>query len=178
HAPERTPSEPSSPQGAGPALSAHIGRYRILRRHGEGGMGTVYEAEQANPRRTVALKVLRPGLLLPELLSRFSHEAQIRGRLQHAGIAQVYEAGMGEDGQPFFAMEFIRGMPLDEYARSRGLDAAARLELLARVCDAVQHAHDNGVIHRDLKPGNILVMNPASPRCSTSASPTSLPPTC
>ncbi len=120
-------------------------------------MGTVYEAEQDNPRRTVALKVIRPGLVSPELVKRFSHEAQILARLQHSGIAQVYEAGMGEDGQPFFAMEFIRGMPLDEYARSRGLDAAARLELLARVCDAVQHAHDKGVIHRDLKPGNILV---------------------
>ena len=120
-------------------------------------MGTVYEAEQDNPRRTVALKVIRPGLVSPELVNRFSHEAQILARLQHSGIAQVYEAGMGEDGRPFFAMEFIRGMPLDEYARSRGLDAAARLELLARVCDAVQHAHDKGVIHRDLKPGNILV---------------------
>ena len=142
----------------------HIGRYRILRRHGEGGMGTVYEAEQDNPRRTVALKVIRPGLVSPELVKRFSHEAQILARLQHPGIAQVYEAGMGEDGQPFFAMEFIRGMPLDEYARSRGLDAAARLELLARVCDAVQHAHDQGVIHRDLKPGNILVDETGQPK--------------
>ena len=127
-------------------------------------MGTVYEAEQDNPRRTVALKVIRPGLVSPELVKRFSHEAQILARLQHSGIAQVYEAGMGEDGQPFFAMEFIRGMPLDEYARSRGLDAAARLELLARVCDAVQHAHDKGVIHRDLKPGNILVDETGQPK--------------
>ena len=147
-----------------PGLPLHIGRYRILRRHGEGGMGTVYEAEQDNPRRTVALKVIRPGLVSPELVKRFSHEAQILARLQHSGIAQVYEAGMGEDGQPFFAMEFIRGMPLDEYARSRGLNAAARLELLARVCDAVQHAHDKGVIHRDLKPGNILVDETGQPK--------------
>ena len=87
-APGATPSESSSPpQRPEPGLPPHIGRYRILRRHGEGGMGTVYEAEQDNPRRTVALKVLRPGLLLPELLSRFSHEAQILGRLQHPGIA-------------------------------------------------------------------------------------------
>ena len=96
-------------------MPAHIGRYRILRQHGEGGMGTVYEAEQDNPRRTVALKVIRPGRVSPELVHRFSHEAQILGRLQHVGIAQVHEAGMGADGQPFFAMEFIRGMPLDEY---------------------------------------------------------------
>jgi WD40 repeat protein/predicted Ser/Thr protein kinase len=164
-APERGASESaSSPRSAEAGLPSHIGRYRILRRQGEGGMGTVYEAEQANPRRTVALKVLRPGLLLPELLSRFSHEAQILGRLQHAGIAQVYEAGMGEDGRPFFAMEFIRGMPLDEYARRHRLDTAARLELLALVCDAVQHAHDNGVIHRDLKPGNILVDETGQPK--------------
>jgi hypothetical protein len=117
------------------AMPASFGRYRILRLYGEGGMGTVYEAQQDNPRRTVALKVIRPGLVSSEHVKRFSHEAQILARLQHPGIAQVYEAGMGEDGQPFFAMEFIRGMPLDEYARSRGLDAAARLELLARVCD-------------------------------------------
>ncbi len=147
-----------------PGLPLHIGRYRILRRHGEGGMGTVYEAEQDNPRRTVALKVIRPGLVSPELVKRFSHEAQILARLQHSGIAQVYEAGMGEDRQPFFAMEFIRGMPLDEYARSRGLDAPARLELLAKVCDAVQHAHEKGVIHRDLKPGNILVDETGQPK--------------
>jgi eukaryotic-like serine/threonine-protein kinase len=147
-----------------PGLPLNIGRYRILRRHGEGGMGTVYEAEQDNPRRTVALKVIRPGLVSPELVKRFSHEAQILARLQHPGIAQVYEAGMGDDGQPFFAMEFIRGMPLDEYARSRGLSTAARLELLAKLCDAVQHAHEKGVIHRDLKPGNILVDETGQPK--------------
>ena len=145
-------------------VPAFIGRYRILRRHGEGGMGTVYEAEQDNPRRTVALKVIRPGLVSPELVKRFNHEAQILARFQHSGIAQVYEAGMGENGQPFFAMEFIRGIPLDEYARSRGLDQQARLELLARVCDAVQHAHEKGVIHRDLKPGNILVDETGQPK--------------
>ena len=141
-----------------------IGRYRILRRHGEGGMGTVYEAEQDNPRRTVALKVIRPGLVSPELVQRFSHEAQILARLQHPGIAQVYEAGLNDDGRPFFAMEFISGMPLDEYAQSHGLGVAARLELLASVCDAVQHAHNKGVIHRDLKPGNIVVDESGQPK--------------
>jgi WD40 repeat protein/predicted Ser/Thr protein kinase len=146
------------------AMPASFGRYRILRLYGEGGMGTVYEAEQDNPRRTVALKVIRPGLVSPEHVKRFGHEAQILARLQHPGIAQVYEAGIGADGRPFFAMEFIRGMPLDEYAISRDLDAAARLELLARVCDAVQHAHDRGVIHRDLKPGNILVDESGQPK--------------
>ena len=152
------------PLSPGLKLPMFIGRYRILRRHGEGGMGTVYEAEQDNPRRTVALKVIRPGLVSAELLNRFSHEAQILGRLQHAGIAQVYEAGSANDGQPFFAMEFIRGMPLDEYSRSVGLDSAACLELMAKICDAVQHAHDKGVIHRDLKPGNILVDSSGQPK--------------
>jgi eukaryotic-like serine/threonine-protein kinase len=164
-APEKTPSESASPpQREEAGVPARIGPYRILRRHGEGGMGIVYEAEQDNPRRTVALKVIRPGWVSPELVHRFSHEAQILGRLQHVGIAQIHEAGMGADGQPFFAMEFIRGMPLDEYVRTRRPDTAARLELLAKVCDAVQHAHDKGVIHRDLKPGNILVDESGQPK--------------
>ncbi len=121
--PERMlPGSSLRPLSDDPGLPLQIGRYRLLRRHGEGGMGTVYEAEQDNPRRTVALKVIRPGLVSPELVKRFSHEAQILARLQHSGIAQVYEAGTGADGQPFFAMEFIRGMPLDEYSRSCRLD--------------------------------------------------------
>jgi eukaryotic-like serine/threonine-protein kinase len=127
-------------------------------------MGTVYEAEQDNPRRTVALKVIRAGLVSPPLLKRFAHEAQILGRLHHPGIAQIYEAGVAEDGQPFFALEFICGVALDEYARRHGLNSAARLDLLARVCDAVQHAHDQGIIHRDLKPGNILVDETGQPK--------------
>jgi WD40 repeat protein len=127
-------------------------------------MGAVYEAEQDNPRRAVALKVIRPGLLAPPLLKRFSHEAQILGRLHHPGIAQIYEAGVAEDGQPFFALELIRGLPLDEYARRRSLPLPARLDLLARVCDAVQHAHEQGVIHRDLKPANILVDETGQPK--------------
>jgi WD40 repeat protein len=127
-------------------------------------MGAVYEAEQDSPRRAVALKVVRPGLATPALLQRFTHEAQILGRLHHPGIAQVYEAGMAEDGQPFFAMEFIRGLALDDYARLRQLTLAERVGLLARVCDAVQHAHEQGVIHRDLKPANILVDEAGQPK--------------
>ena len=146
------------------AMPASFGRYRILRICGEGGMGVVYEAEQDNPRRTVALKVISPGLVSLEHAKRFNHEAQILGRLQHPGIAQVYDAGFVEDGRPYFAMEFIRGMPLDAYTRNRHLDASARLELMARVCDAVQHAHDRGVIHRDLKPANILVDESGQPK--------------
>jgi predicted Ser/Thr protein kinase len=148
----------------GPTLPVRVGRYRVLRLLGEGGMGAVYEAEQDNPRRTVALKIIRPAIASAALLSRFRHESQILGRLHHPGIAQVYEAGLAEDGQPFFAMEFIRGLPLDEYARLRALTLQGRVELLARVCDAVQHAHDQGVIHRDLKPANILVEESGQPK--------------
>ena len=162
---------PELPAGAGGEPAAwpagprvQVRHYRIVSRIAEGGMGAVYEAEQDSPRRTVALKVVRPALASPDLLKRFTHEAQILGRLHHPGIAQVYEAGLAEDGQPFFAMEFIRGLPLDEYANRHALGLTARVELLARVCDAVQHAHDQGIIHRDLKPANILVEETGQPK--------------
>jgi WD40 repeat protein/predicted Ser/Thr protein kinase len=145
-------------------VPAFIDHYRVVRRLGEGGMGTVYEAEQDDPRRTVALKVMRTGFDSPELRKRFAREARILGRLHHAGIAQVYDAGATADGRLYFAMEFIRGLPLDQHARLRGLPAPARLELLAKVCDAVQHAHEQEVIHRDLKPANIVVDESGQPK--------------
>jgi WD40 repeat protein/predicted Ser/Thr protein kinase len=160
----KEPSVTVSPGHPVTLSSSQVGRYRVLRLIAEGGMGVVYEAEQDNPRRHVALKVIRTGLASPALLTRFRHEAQILGRLHHPGIAPIYEAGVAEDGQPFFAMEFIRGRPLDEYARQRALPLRERLALLARVCDAVQHAHDQGVIHRDLKPANILVEESGQPK--------------
>ncbi len=144
-----------------------IGQYRVLEVIGQGGMGVVYRAEQENPRRTVALKVIRPGLQSRDLLRRFAHEGQVLGLLQHPGIAQVFEAGTAEAGfgpQPFFAMELILGRPLTEYVEARHLDIRQRLELLANVCDAVQHAHQKGVIHRDLKPANILVDASGQPK--------------
>src|SRR5262249_35734774 len=146
----RSPALPAPGAAVTTALPPRIGRYRILRLLGEGGMGAVYEAEQDNPRRGVALKVIRPCLVAPVLLKRFAQEAHILGRLHPPGIAKLYEAGGAGAGHPFFALELIRGLPLDEYARRHALDPAARLELLARVCDAVQHAHEQGVIHRDL----------------------------
>ena len=127
----------------------------------------MYEAEQENPRRSVALKVIRPGLATPERLRRFKHESQALGRLQHAGIAQIYEASTADAGfgpQPFFAMELIRGQPLDAYAAGRRLSTRSKLELVARICDAVHHAHQRGLIHRDLKPGNILVDEAGQPK--------------
>jgi eukaryotic-like serine/threonine-protein kinase len=145
-------------------VAESFGRYRVVRRLGEGGMGTVYEAEQDEPRRTVALKVMRRGLDSPDFRKRFAQEARILGLLRHPGIAQVHDAGSFEDGRLYFAMEFIRGLPLHEYARLRSLTLPARLELMARVCDAVQHAHAQGVVHRDLKPANILVDETGQPK--------------
>src|SRR5262249_19474755 len=110
------------------------------------------------------LKVIRAGLASQALLQRFAREAQILGRLHHPGVAQVYDAGVAEGGQPYIVMELIAGVPLDRYAHEQGLDARGRLELVARVCDAVQHAHERGVIHRDLKPSNILVEPSGQPK--------------
>jgi eukaryotic-like serine/threonine-protein kinase len=149
------------------ALPSFIGPYRILRLLGEGGMGVVYEAEQEHPRRTVALKIIRSGLTDPKLIRRFEHELLALGRLQHPGIAQIYEAGTAETGfgpQPYFAMELVHGQPLLEYADAHRLTTHQRLELMARVCDGVHHAHQRGIIHRDLKPGNILVDETGQPK--------------
>ena len=117
-------------------LPRKIGRYAILGLLGQGGMGTVYEARQEHPNRLVALKVVRGGVLSGERRRRFAREAQILGRFRHPGIAQIYEAGTTEGtGDPFFAMELVRGRPLSEYAREHEVDIARRLELVARVCD-------------------------------------------
>jgi serine/threonine protein kinase/Tfp pilus assembly protein PilF len=149
------------------ALPDFVGAYRILRLLGQGGMGAVYLAEQHSPHRVVALKVIKPGLATDELLRRFAQEANALGRLQHPGIAQIYEAGTADRGygaQPYFAMEFIEGTSLREYADRQQLSPSRRLELMARICDAVQHAHQRGIIHRDLKPGNILVDAAGDPK--------------
>jgi serine/threonine protein kinase/tetratricopeptide (TPR) repeat protein len=150
---------PAQPNGLR-SRPERIGQYRILDVLGEGGMGMVYLAEQDHPRRNVALKVIRPGLLSESVLRRFEYEATLLGRLHHPGIAQIYEAGTADAGhgpQPFFAMELIQGVTLREYVAQHNLNVRQRLELLAKVCDAVHHAHQKGIIHRDLKPANILV---------------------
>ena len=150
-----------------PSLPRRIGRYEVIRLLGRGGMGAVYEAEQKNPVRRVAIKVVHADFAHPELLRRFEVEGQLLGRLQHPGIAQIYEADTFESGQgtrPFFAMEYVQGRSLLDYAAQQELGTRARLELFARTCDALQHAHLRGVIHRDLKPGNILVDESGQPK--------------
>ncbi len=148
-------------------LPPTIGRYRLVETIGWGGMGVVYRAEQDRPHRTVAVKLLRPECADQTRVRRMEQEAEMLGRLQHPGIAQVFDAGTWDTGigaQPFLVMEYIDGVTLVEYASAAGLDRDARIELLIMVCDAVQHAHDRGVLHRDIKPSNILVTGQGHPK--------------
>jgi len=150
-----------------------IGNFHILGVLGSGGMGVVYVAQQERPKRTVALKVMRRVLGDPNsasaqrILRRFEHEAELLGRLHHPGIAQIYEAGTyTADGltHPYIAMELVKGEPLLAYAAKHNLGNREKLVLVERICEAVQHAHRNGVIHRDLKPANILVDESGRPK--------------
>lgn len=135
-----------------------IGPYHLLEVLGSGGMGTVYLAEQGDPLpRQVALKLIRWGGAHEEALRRFELERETMARLAHPSIAQVFDAGTTEHGQPYFVLEYIPGLPITKYCDARRLDLRQRLALLVAVCEGVRHAHEKGVIHRDLKPSNILV---------------------
>jgi len=145
-------------------IGRSLGPYRILRLLGEGGMGIVFEAEQENPRRVVALKLVRGGAFLDDARLRlFRREIEALARLHHPAIAPIYDAGRTEDGQHYFAMELVRGAPLDEALRARAGDPRGaaergfRIELFLEICDAIAYAHLRGVIHRDLKPSNVVV---------------------
>jgi tetratricopeptide (TPR) repeat protein len=132
--------------------------YRMVRENGRGGMGEVYEAEQEQPRRAVALKVLRGGVQADARCVRlFEQEIETLARLAHPAIPAIYDSGHTDDGRPFFAMELVRGVPLTDYVRGKGLPLRARLELFRTICRAVHYAHQRQVIHCDLKPANILV---------------------
>jgi eukaryotic-like serine/threonine-protein kinase len=173
--PEATPDLPPPTQ---------IGEFKILSVLGKGGMGVVYEAEQQDPQRQVALKVLRGGRLADEMQLRlFRREAQTLARLIHPNIAALYEAGRTDDGLSFFTMELVRGEPLDKYViermggeRPSPAQLRERLRLFATICRAVAHAHQRGVIHRDIKPSNILVVGDEAPTGSSSSMSLSGPP--
>ena len=158
----------SQPEHTHGAIPKEIGRYKVRRTIGSGGMGTVYEAIQESPRRKVAIKVMRSGVTSRSAMRRFEYESQILGRLSHPCIAQVYEAGTYDDGTggvPYFAMEYIVGAKtLLEYANQKDLNVHDRLVLFEQVCDAVHHGHLKGIIHRDLKPDNILVDSSGNPK--------------
>lgn len=159
-APDRREPEPSMHGTLDPGT--RVGPYTVSRLIGVGGMGVVYEAEQSSPRRRVALKLVRAELITRSMLHRFEQEAAALAALKHPYIAQIYEAGTVEVGgrppaRPFLAIELVEGQSLQRYAAGRALNTREKLELMAKVADAVQHAHQRGVIHRDLKPANIMV---------------------
>jgi tetratricopeptide (TPR) repeat protein len=146
------------PEVADQAGAVLAGRYKLLERIGEGGMGTVWMAQQTEPvKRPVAVKLIKPGMDSRAVLARFEQERQALALMDHPNIAKVLDAGTAADGRPFFVMELVKGTAITKYCDQRRLTPAQRLELFAAVCQAVQHAHQKGVIHRDIKPSNVLV---------------------
>lgn len=143
---------------SGDSIGSQIGPYKLLQEIGEGGMGTVYMAEQEKPvRRRVALKIIKPGMDSKQVVARFEGERQALALMDHPNITNVLEAGTTDSGLPFFVMELIKGQPITQYCDEQKLSIEQRLELFRSVCSAVQHAHQKGILHRDLKPSNILV---------------------
>jgi tetratricopeptide (TPR) repeat protein/serine/threonine protein kinase len=158
----RLPDTESSTTVDPPTLSeeagTRIGPYRLMQQIGEGGMGVVWWAEQEQPvRRQVALKIIRPGIDSRQIIARFEIERQALALMDHVNIARVLDAGTTENGRPFFVMELIHGIPITQYCDDKQLTVRERLKLFVPVCQAIQHAHQKGIIHRDIKPSNVLV---------------------
>ncbi len=154
-------------QDGQPGKPVNIKGYLMRRLIGSGAMGVVFEAEHQTTHRIVALKVLRGGEAMPDRLKRFVLEAQVLNQMHHPGIAKLYETGMfaADDGQqPYFAMEMIHGRSLNKHVTENGLNLGQRVGLLIQICNAMQYAHLRGVVHRDLKPGNILVNDAGQPK--------------
>ncbi|MGO8700423.1 MAG: protein kinase domain-containing protein [Limisphaerales bacterium] len=140
------------------AAGTVLGRYKLLQQIGEGGCGVVYMADQEEPvRRRVALKVIKLGMDTRQVIARFEAERQALALMDHPNIAKVLDAGATETGRPYFVMELVRGIPITRYCDENHLSTAARLGLFVKVCQAIQHAHQKGIIHRDIKPSNVLV---------------------
>jgi serine/threonine protein kinase len=134
-----------------------IGPYRLVQKLGEGGMGAVWVAEQSEPKRRVALKLIKPGMDSAQVLRRFEAERQALALMEHDNVAKVFDGGTTEQGRPYFVMELVKGVPITKYCDELHLPIEERLELFIPVCRAIQHAHQRGIIHRDVKPSNVLV---------------------
>jgi eukaryotic-like serine/threonine-protein kinase len=151
-------SGPDYPNSVKPASLPVIKGYKIVKQLGEGGMGIVYLAEQTEPiKRKVAIKVIKPGMDSKQVIARFESERQALAFLDHPNIAHIFDAGMTESGLPYFVMEFIQGLSITKYCDQNKMSIEERLRLFQQVCDAIQHAHQKGIIHRDIKPSNILI---------------------
>ena len=135
-----------------------IGPYKLLQKIGEGGFGVVYMADQMEPvKRRVALKIIKPGMDTRQVIARFEAERQALAMMDHPNIAKILDAGTTDSGRPYFVMELVKGVPITQFCDEKHLTPRERLELFVPVCQAIQHAHQKGVIHRDIKPSNVLV---------------------
>ncbi len=147
-----------SDQSDSAAIGTQIGPYKLIEQIGEGGMGVVYMAAQKEPiRRMVALKVIKAGMDTHQVVARFEAERQAMAMMNHPSIAKVLDAGATDAGRPYFVMDLVKGSPITEFCDSHKLDTKHRLQLFITVCQAVQHAHQKGLIHRDIKPSNVMV---------------------
>src|SRR6186713_2156679 len=150
------PALPAPPPEEAPAQM--LGRYKLLEKIGEGGFGEVWMAEQRGPvKRRVALKIIKLGMDSGQIVARFEAERQALAMMDHANIAKIFDAGTTETGRPYFVMELVRGIKITEYCDQNQLPTRERLNLFILVCQAIQHAHQKGIIHRDIKPSNVLV---------------------
>src|SRR6266487_261399 len=159
--PEKRPSKGTAqggPRAIGEKPGDRIGHYKLLQQIGEGGYGVVYMAEQEAPiRRRVALKIIKPGMDTKSVIARFEAERQALALMDHRNIAKIFDAGATDSGRPYFVMELVRGIKITEYCDQHSLATEERLKLFVQVCQAIQHAHQKGIIHRDIKPSNIMV---------------------